>query len=266
MKTRLITAAILIAIFVPAFIVGGLFFKAVGMVMVLFSIKEILAIKKERNYPLNIKLFLYIFIPAVVLIQPAQTNISIVLLFLLVLWLFTNVVFNEKLVMDDVFYLLSMALFLVVTYKCGLYIREIDEIGRSAMIYVAIVTYMTDSGAYFVGRKLGKTKLNERISPKKTIEGSIGGTITGVVCGMIFAAFYNVGFDAWYIVLIASLILSITGQIGDLSLSAIKRHFAIKDFGNTLPGHGGILDRVDSLLFNFATYVSLMIIFAGVML
>ena len=127
------------------------------------------------------------------------------------------------------------------------------------LVYVILVTFLTDIFAYFGGMTCYKLlgadkvhKLNERISPKKTIEGTIVGTVVATIAGF-FVGIYLIGsgsYSSWYIVLILSFVLSICGQIGDLILSAVKREFKIKDYSNLLPGHGGILDRIDSLLIN----------------
>ncbi|MCX8002159.1 MAG: phosphatidate cytidylyltransferase, partial [Anoxybacillus mongoliensis] len=101
---------------------------------------------------------------------------------------------------------------------------------------------------YFVGRALGKRKLWEHISPNKTVEGAIG----GVLCALVVVSVYewlSPFAPSFLMLLIATVILSVFGQLGDLVESAFKRHYGVKDSGAILPGHGGILDRFDSLLF-----------------
>lgn len=108
--------------------------------------------------------------------------------------------------------------------------------------------WATDSGAYFIGKTMGKKKLWPDISPNKTVEGSIGGVICAIIVGVLFALFTDIHAAIVTIIGITA-VLSVFGQIGDLVQSAFKRHFNVKDSGNILPGHGGILDRFDSLLF-----------------
>lgn len=113
--------------------------------------------------------------------------------------------------------------------------------------------WMSDTCAYFVGSKLGKHKLAPRISPKKSVEGAIGGVIgtvifcagTYLVCDRFYFRLETI--DLW-MVIVASVVISILGMCGDLSASVIKRNFGEKDFGNLFPGHGGVLDRIDSFL------------------
>jgi phosphatidate cytidylyltransferase len=126
-------------------------------------------------------------------------------------------------------------------------IRGDDSLGLIAMLFVFVVVWATDILAYFVGRAIGGPKLAPRISPGKTWSGAIGGTIAGVVGGYLvtMAHFQDVGF--WTIVV--GLSLSIASQVGDLFESFIKRRFGVKDSSNLIPGHGGVMDRVDGLVF-----------------
>ncbi len=128
--------------------------------------------------------------------------------------------------------------------------------GLYLILFGFICSWVTDIGAYFTGRFLGKHKLSPKISPKKTVEGAIG--------GVVFAALINAAvlfvFDRWifeseylayYVIVPLSIVLSVISMFGDLSASVIKRNFGVKDFGKLIPGHGGIMDRFDSCLFVF---------------
>ena len=117
------------------------------------------------------------------------------------------------------------------------------------LIYLLLITVMTDTYAYITGRLIGKNKLLEVISPNKTWEGTIGGTLFGVLIPMVF--YYTcINSDINILTLFSvTLFLSILAQFGDLTFSAIKRHYKVKDFSNIMPGHGGILDRCDSIIF-----------------
>jgi phosphatidate cytidylyltransferase len=124
------------------------------------------------------------------------------------------------------------------------------ETGRACVFFTLFVMMANDSGAYYTGRQFGRHKLYELVSPKKTIEGSLGGTacclLMGSVCGFLFMPGHSLGR-----LLGVSMVLSIAGPMGDLFESMMKRSSGVKDSGHYLPGHGGILDRLDSLLFAF---------------
>lgn len=124
--------------------------------------------------------------------------------------------------------------------------------GRFFIWYVLLGAFASDIFAYLIGTKFGKRKLCPDISPKKTVEGSIAGIIGVVISYTILTIIANrvIGLNINIVVaIVGSVIISIVGQFGDLSASAIKRFCKIKDFGSIMPGHGGILDRFDSILF-----------------
>ncbi|WP_370675259.1 phosphatidate cytidylyltransferase [Pleomorphomonas sp. PLEO] len=118
--------------------------------------------------------------------------------------------------------------------------------GAVAVIFVLAVVWATDTAAYFSGRLIGGPKLAPRFSPKKTWSGAIGGAVAGVIAGSLVVVAANIGFSVP--VALVALLLSVVGQAGDLAESAMKRHFGVKDSGVLIPGHGGIMDRVDGLV------------------
>jgi len=134
-------------------------------------------------------------------------------------------------------------------------IREMYGLWYVWLIFIA--AWGCDTGAYFVGRFFGKRKLAPKLSPKKTVAGAVGGVITAAVLCMVYFVilehfgiwYYETGIEpvmymAWY-----GAIGAVLGQAGDLSASAVKRVVGIKDYGNIMPGHGGVLDRFDSVIF-----------------
>ncbi|MGB3336188.1 MAG: phosphatidate cytidylyltransferase [Devosia sp.] len=119
--------------------------------------------------------------------------------------------------------------------------------GVWAGVYLGTVVWMTDSAAFFTGRQIGGEKLAPEISPSKTWSGALGGLALGTGAGLLV---WVVATDSpWWIGLLLSATISVLGQLGDLSESALKRHFRIKDSGDIIPGHGGLMDRLDSLTF-----------------
>lgn len=119
--------------------------------------------------------------------------------------------------------------------------------GVWAGVYLGTVVWMTDSAAFFTGRQIGGEKLAPEISPSKTWSGALGGLALGTGAGLV--VWIIVTDSPWWIGLLLSATISILGQLGDLSESALKRHFRIKDSGDIIPGHGGLMDRMDSLTF-----------------
>jgi len=125
------------------------------------------------------------------------------------------------------------------------------EQGRFLLMIPCILSFIPDSGAYFVGSFFGKHKLAPVLSPKKTVEGAIGGVVTGVLAVMLYALILLLGFSLQVNYLYAAiygLVASLADIFGDLMFSAIKRQTGLKDYGNLFPGHGGILDRFDSIM------------------
>ncbi len=130
------------------------------------------------------------------------------------------------------------------------FIKRMDN-GEIYVWMPFLAAWVTDTFAYFSGRFFGKHKLCEKISPKKTIEGSIGGTLGAVIGFLVFGWAFSLALDISFNIpalVILSLTSSVLSQMGDLFASVIKRENGVKDFGNIMPGHGGVLDRFDSLI------------------
>ena len=141
---------------------------------------------------------------------------------------------------------------------------EGKSVGKVYIWYLFLATWGSDIFAYLIGCKFGKHKFS-KISPKKSIEGCIAGILSGVILSIIATVIFNNVFNMQinYIMIgIISLILTVLGQIGDFSASCIKRYAQVKDFSNLLPGHGGVIDRFDSVIFAapFAYYLIMLLI------
>lgn len=124
--------------------------------------------------------------------------------------------------------------------------QSFESIGAVAVIFVFVVVWATDTAAYFAGRLIGGPKLAPRFSPKKTWSGAIGGAVAGVIAGLLVVGLAGLG--GGLATALIALLLSVVGQVGDLAESAMKRHFGVKDSGVLIPGHGGIMDRLDGLV------------------
>ena len=141
--------------------------------------------------------------------------------------------------------------YIIAAFTSFVFIRDSGVHGKILLVMMFAAPWVTDTFAYFFGRAIGKHKLIPEVSPKKTVEGSVA----GIICCMMYVLLYAfVCTRIWdvtcnYFVLAAlGIVLSIVGQIGDLVMSVIKREYNIKDFGKIMPGHGGALDRFDSVL------------------
>ena len=137
---------------------------------------------------------------------------------------------------------------LVVPYMLSALVRiVVMEQGKVYIFVPFIVAFLSDTGGYFAGYLFGQHKLSPVISPKKTVEGFIGGVITAIL-GMIIFKLIAGNALTWSFTVVIGLLGALGAVFGDLSMSAVKRQVGIKDFGNLIPGHGGILDRFDSVL------------------
>ena len=157
----------------------------------------------------------------------------------------------DRFILDVPVRLCSICLLIVLLFRSIPEIRRM-EYGFCALILAVLSSCATDIFTYLTGKKLGKRKLCPKISPNKTIEGSIGGILASV-CILLLAGKiieHAAGMNVRYPLLaLYGIFASIIGQFGDLSMSAVKRCLGVKDFGTVFPGHGGVLDRFDSLLF-----------------
>ncbi len=171
---------------------------------------------------------------------------------LYLLYLFALIVWSHgKLPFGEALAVYALVVYILAALLSILYVRDFNESGKYIYLLIFIGAWVTDTFAYFTGFLFGKHKLIEDVSPKKTIEGSIGGiafcvlgfAILGLVVDHWFGQNANILF-----LCISGVIVSVVSQIGDLIMSVVKRHYGIKDYGKIFPGHGGMLDRFDSIL------------------
>jgi phosphatidate cytidylyltransferase len=162
----------------------------------------------------------------------------------------TMVFFHNNLSFSDAAISFLGSAYISIFFLHIIFIRQSD-FGSLNIWLIFISAWATDSFAYFAGRALGKHKLCPKISPKKTVEGAIGGTLGCIICICLYAFLcgkYN-NLDINYVsAVIFAVLTAVFSQLGDLAASCIKREYGVKDYGNLIPGHGGILDRFDSTL------------------
>ena len=187
-------------------------------------------------------------------IIPVYFSISQVLMMgipTILLILFAQVIFtNMKTSFKDIAYTFFGMAYVIGCIAFIALLRGLDN-GRILVWYGIIAAWGTDTFAYLIGKRFGKHKLS-KISPKKSIEGAVSGTIGAVLIAIVYTIImnnlYSLGYS-YLFVIISTIALSIIGQLGDFAASSIKRYVDVKDYSNLIPGHGGMLDRIDSLMF-----------------
>ena len=253
MKKRIISAIVMILIVLPLIVFGGLYLKIGTVVLGACSMYELL--KQKNNMPLFIKIISIISVMLVIYFSNSFSIFSNLYFFpILFLLFFISVVFieeKEKYNLSDALYVMGSIIFISISFIAFNMIREKSIF---YFVYIILIATMTDTFALFGGTLFGKQKLCPKISPNKTIEGSIFGVFISVLF-IVFTCKLNINI---FVLILITLLLSIMGQFGDLFFSSIKRSFNIKDFSNLIPGHGGILDRLDSLIFISLTYILFM--------
>lgn len=246
MKTRIITAIVLIAVILPCVIIGQIPFQLMIAALAAGGVFEMLSIcdRPKANiylYPLvGIFMFYSLFLEHAFFIRT-----EIILLYMIALLACS--MFDDGMNFTRVCYYFTAGVLIAMGFHILYQLRM--NYGINYLIIIALATFGTDTGAYFTGMFFGKHKLNPRLSPKKTIEGSLGGMLLGTVLSVAYGAYIQIDIPLVFFVM-TCLILTVTGQIGDLTFSSIKRTFEVKDYSQLFPGHGGVLDRFDSLLFN----------------
>ncbi|WP_257350012.1 phosphatidate cytidylyltransferase [Pseudalkalibacillus decolorationis] len=253
MKERIITGLLAALVFIPIVFIGGIWFYILIGIMSIMALRELIRMKGITLWDfagsVSSVMVLILIIPGVLnekIFTGDSIKISTIIIGFLLLLTWT-VITKNRFSFEDASFVLMATLYIGVGF---LYLNETRalENGVESIFFVLLIVWATDSGAYFIGKSIGKRKLWPVISPNKTIEGSLG----GLGCAILVAVIYQMIFPIYSTVtlaILAAIVIGIFGQIGDLVESAFKRHYEVKDSGTLLPGHGGILDRFDSILF-----------------
>jgi phosphatidate cytidylyltransferase len=251
MKQRIITAVIAAAIFLPVIIFGGIPLVLLTYLLASIGLYELLKMRKINIYS-GAGLISYVLL-WIILVPKQYSDIFAVLNYTktelafmaVLLFLAYTVATKNSFTFDDAAFTTLSAIYVGMGFY---FLMETREAGLIYIFYSLFMIWATDSGAYFIGKAMGKRKLWPEISPNKTVEGFFGGILCAIIVAVLFTLLTDIDVSLTTLILI-TVVLSVSGQIGDLAQSAFKRHYGVKDSGNILPGHGGILDRFDSLLF-----------------
>ena len=252
---RWITALILIPILLWVLLKGStLLLAAVVSIVAIFAMGEYLKIifqNDDNSVSNTIKTISYVVSISLIVgacLGSWEIEFLILSLNLMALSIFVLFKFADN---QEVFQLIAKQVlgivYIPISLSLLIFMKELDK-GNFWIIWLLITVFSNDTGAFYGGKFFGKNALSPNISPNKTIEGSVGGIITSLIFGFIFSVIFFKDFSLSFLMIPASLMLAIAGQIGDLFESAMKRASHIKDSGSILPGHGGMLDRIDGLL------------------
>lgn len=249
MKKRTISAVVLLIVMVSSMIISSKLFGIVMLLMSIFGFNEFFNIKFDSHLKdiRSIKILGIVCLALMVLNKTFyKLDMNIVILIPLLTLSLPVVFYNDSKIynINDCLYVLGIVYILGFSFQNIVYLGYVNML---QCIFIFIISFITDTYAYIGGSLIGRHKLTS-ISPKKTIEGSLVGTVMGVFVGFVY--YYNVvGAVSVMECLMLCLILTILSEIGDLMFSSIKRYFNKKDYSNLIPGHGGILDRFDSVIY-----------------
>ena len=251
---RILTTVFGLPIVALLFVLGNQYVIGIAVLIAsIISMYEYFGAVKKVSKPIqwvgylaNIYIVGAMFLETEKLLHLVALSIPIIMLIL-----FLNVIFTDmKITFKDVAYTLVGIMYVPFFFMFLELIRKIEN-GKILFAYTFVVSWSTDIFAYLIGKHFGKHKFS-KISPKKSIEGCVAGAIGAVIISVIYMVisnkFWGTEFSYGMIALI-SLGLSLLSQVGDFVASSVKRFVDVKDYGNLLPGHGGMLDRLDSLIF-----------------
>lgn len=266
MAVRLISAAVGIAIGILVLFLSDTIVLNIALAVISgFIIYELFAAEKCFEFKAeSITCFIYTVAMQLVMWLEKAMNIDTIWRYLLsitcIFVLFVIFVLSKKRITFDKFcFMVTTTILVTCSVSCIGVVKGYSDVhGVCYIVLVLAGAWLGDSGAYFVGTFFGKHKLCPDISPKKTVEGAVGGIVTTGIIFVVYAYFYRMvqltigvpDFSVNYIALaLVGMMCAVLGMLGDMSASLIKRQNNIKDYGNLIPGHGGMLDRFDSVLF-----------------
>lgn len=258
MLVRIISAVVALCILVPVVIFShtGALPIAASIVCCICLFEMLGCLKLRRNMFVSIPFYLVgAFAPLAMRYMQNRTLLlacyAACVAVLALIMLTVNVFSKRKIPTTQTSSMFMTGCYIIAAFAGLVYIRDTNVHGQILLVMMFAVPWVTDTFAYLFGRKLGKHKLIPEVSPKKSVEGSIAGIIGCTLYVVIYAFVCTQLWDVscnYVLLVVLGIVLSIVGQIGDLAMSVIKREYDIKDYGKIMPGHGGALDRFDSVL------------------
>ncbi len=253
MKQRIITGVAIALLMIAIFLLSGtVVYPIIMTVLSVIGTWEMLGcIKQRRNLLLSIPaMIVAVTCPILARFFDYGSVLVVVMCYIIVL-LAESVFFDEKVKVINVSEVFMTTLYVVLCFTSLLKLRYIEVGAEYIYLLAFIAAWVTDTFAYFTGFLFGKHKLIPKISPKKTVEGAIGGAVFCVAAFIIYGVVVEkvAGVQMNFVILaLVGLVMSVVSMVGDLIASSIKRTYGIKDYGNLFPGHGGVIDRFDSIM------------------
>lgn len=224
---------------------GGMFLFLIVLILTIYGMREYCYIIENSGHSV-IALLLWVgSIAFLGVVEFDLNHIGLTILLYLLLSYMLYLYYYPRYKPQDLALTLLGVLYVVYGFSHIILLRNLNN-GFFVLLFVFIIIWTTDTGAFFVGNFMGKHKIAPVLSPKKSWEGFIGGILLSVLAAFVLQNYYDSNLRQW-LVFIAPFI-SVSGQIGDFFESSLKRYANVKDSGNTIPGHGGVLDRFDSML------------------
>lgn len=248
MKERTISAVVLLIILIGCLVISSRLFGILMLIISIMGFNEFFDIKFNKKKELKlIKIFGIISLILLTLNNTFyKVDMHVTILLPLLILSLPIIFYNDNKLynINDCLYVIGAVYFLGLSFGNIIYLRNTNIL---KCIFIFIIAFITDTYAYIGGNLIGRHKLTS-ISPKKTVEGSLVGTVMGTFIGSVY--YYNmIGGVTVFQVIVLCLLLTLISEAGDLLFSSIKRYFDKKDYSNLIPGHGGILDRFDSVIY-----------------
>ena len=248
---REMTAVVLgpLAVWIVGWSHPWVFNGAIALIAIL-ALHEFLVLGRKKGYtiPVSLCILIALFIIAAFVLEEVSVEVGMftTLLVIPASYVFSKSDLDEALPSSAVAVMGTM--YVGMLAGCLVRLRDDFPDGPNLVFFLLLVVWLGDAGAYYTGKRFGRTKLSPRISPKKTVEGLIGGVMMSIITAVVIHLTFFPEFPLLAAIVMGA-VLSVAGVIGDLAESMWKRSAAVKDSGSLIPGHGGFLDRFDSILF-----------------